>query len=141
MNIPDHISKSFETIFWVKNTGLKFFDADLDPGSGMEKFGSQIRNTAFFHYGSIFFGSRQGPVTRPQASFRTPGMRQQWRQLRRPQFTSCHRRRRRSHHRRRFGVMSRRLAGPKLLWEQLQLQHQQQQQQLAASPPTAASAV
>jgi hypothetical protein len=45
MNIPDHISESFETIFWVKI--LKFFDADedadpgifltLDPGSGMGK--------------------------------------------------------------------------------------------------------
>jgi hypothetical protein len=30
MNIPDHISESFETIFWVKV--LKFFDADADPG-------------------------------------------------------------------------------------------------------------
>jgi hypothetical protein len=51
MNIPDHISESLETIFWVKI--LKFFDADagswnrfltLDPGSGMEKFGSGIRD-------------------------------------------------------------------------------------------------
>jgi hypothetical protein len=33
MNNPDHISKSLETIFWVKI--FKFFDAD--PGSGMEK--------------------------------------------------------------------------------------------------------
>jgi hypothetical protein len=48
MNIPDHISESLETIFWVKI--LNFFDADadpgifmtLDPGSGMEKFGSGI---------------------------------------------------------------------------------------------------
>jgi hypothetical protein len=32
MNIPDHISESLETIFWVKI--LKFFDADADPGSG-----------------------------------------------------------------------------------------------------------
>jgi hypothetical protein len=31
MNIPDHISESLETIFWVKI--LKFFDADRDPGS------------------------------------------------------------------------------------------------------------
>jgi hypothetical protein len=36
MNNPDHISESFETIFWVKI--LKFFDADIrdvknsDPG-------------------------------------------------------------------------------------------------------------
>jgi hypothetical protein len=41
MNIPDHISESLETSFWVKI--LKFFDADLDPGilfdpgTGMEK--------------------------------------------------------------------------------------------------------
>jgi hypothetical protein len=43
MNIPDHISESLQTIFWVKI--LKFFDADadpgiflsLDPGSGMKK--------------------------------------------------------------------------------------------------------
>jgi hypothetical protein len=33
-------SESLETIFWVKI--LKFFDAD--PGSGMEKFGSRIRD-------------------------------------------------------------------------------------------------
>ncbi len=39
MNNSDHISKSFETRFWVKI--LKFFDAD--PGSGMEK--NRIRNT------------------------------------------------------------------------------------------------
>jgi hypothetical protein len=49
MNNPDHISKSFETIFLGKI--LKFFDADsdlgsgifltLDPGSGMEKIGSK----------------------------------------------------------------------------------------------------
>jgi hypothetical protein len=39
---PDHISKSLEINFlWVKI--LKIFDAD--PGSGMEKFGSGIRNT------------------------------------------------------------------------------------------------
>ncbi len=37
MNIPDHISESLETIFWVKIPYLnKFFnaDADADPGSG-----------------------------------------------------------------------------------------------------------
>jgi hypothetical protein len=33
MNIPDRISDSLETIFWVKL--LKFFDADPDPGSGI----------------------------------------------------------------------------------------------------------
>jgi hypothetical protein len=31
MNIPDHISESLKTVFWVKI--LKFFDADSDPGS------------------------------------------------------------------------------------------------------------
>ncbi len=29
----DHISESLEKIFWVKNTVLKLFDADQDPGS------------------------------------------------------------------------------------------------------------
>ncbi len=43
MNKPDHISESFETIFWVKI--LKFFNAD--PGSGMEK--TRIRDK---HLGS-----------------------------------------------------------------------------------------
>jgi hypothetical protein len=33
MNIPDHISESLETFFRLKI--LKFFDADLDPGSGI----------------------------------------------------------------------------------------------------------
>jgi hypothetical protein len=33
MNIPDHISKSLETIFLVKNTYRKFFDANPDPRS------------------------------------------------------------------------------------------------------------
>jgi hypothetical protein len=36
MNIPDHISESLETIFWVKL--LKFFGAD----PGWKKFGSGI---------------------------------------------------------------------------------------------------
>jgi hypothetical protein len=40
MNNPDHISGRLETIFWVKI--FKFFDAD--PGTGMEKFGSGIRD-------------------------------------------------------------------------------------------------
>jgi hypothetical protein len=46
MDIPDHISESFETIFGVKT--LKFFDADTDPGiflildPGRKKFGSWI---------------------------------------------------------------------------------------------------
>ncbi len=38
MNNPDNISKSLETIFWVKMH--KFFDAD--PWSGTQKFGSGI---------------------------------------------------------------------------------------------------
>ncbi len=33
MNKPDLISKSLETIFWVKI--LKFFYADQDPGFGI----------------------------------------------------------------------------------------------------------
>jgi hypothetical protein len=28
-----HISESLETTFWFKNTVLKFFDVDPDPGS------------------------------------------------------------------------------------------------------------
>jgi hypothetical protein len=46
MKIPDHISKSLETIFWVKI--LKLFGADRDPGifltldPGWKKFGSGI---------------------------------------------------------------------------------------------------
>ncbi len=51
MNIPDQISESFETIFKVKNTrilwcgsGSRIRDlVTLDPGSGMEKFGSGFR--------------------------------------------------------------------------------------------------
>ncbi len=41
MNIPDHISESWETIFWVKNTSIL---NDADPGSGIfsPKFGSWI---------------------------------------------------------------------------------------------------
>jgi hypothetical protein len=37
---PDHISESLEPFFWVKI--LEFFDAY--PGSGMENFGSGIRD-------------------------------------------------------------------------------------------------
>jgi len=50
MNIPDRISWSIETNFWIKI--FKFFDTDsdpdprygnlFDPGSGMEKFRSWI---------------------------------------------------------------------------------------------------
>jgi hypothetical protein len=49
MNIPDLISGSLETIFWVKNTKIPWcgFRSEirnlLDPASGMEKFGSGIR--------------------------------------------------------------------------------------------------
>jgi hypothetical protein len=44
MNIPDHISESLETIFWVKMP--KSFDVDVDPGIFLaldpekKKFGS-----------------------------------------------------------------------------------------------------
>ncbi len=48
MNIPDHSSESLETIYGIKI--IEFLDADpdpgnlfdLDPGSGMKKFGSGI---------------------------------------------------------------------------------------------------
>jgi hypothetical protein len=40
INIPDHILKSFVTVFWVKNT----FFADPEPGSGA--FLSWIRDSA-----------------------------------------------------------------------------------------------
>jgi hypothetical protein len=48
MNIPDHISETLESIFWV--TILKFFDADADPGilftldPGWKQFRSGIRD-------------------------------------------------------------------------------------------------
>jgi hypothetical protein len=48
MNIPDHISESSETIFWVKI--FKFFDADVDPVSGsgnLFDLGFGIRNGKF----------------------------------------------------------------------------------------------
>jgi hypothetical protein len=38
MNIPDHISESLETTFWIKNTSIYFLT--LDPG--WKKFGSRI---------------------------------------------------------------------------------------------------
>jgi hypothetical protein len=52
MNISDHISESAETIFWVKN--LKFLNRirslfDPDLRSGMDKFGSGIRNTTILN--------------------------------------------------------------------------------------------
>jgi hypothetical protein len=42
MNIPDYISESFETIFWLKclNSLMRI----RESGSGMEKFGSKIRD-------------------------------------------------------------------------------------------------
>jgi hypothetical protein len=36
MNISDHFSKSLETVFVVKMP--EFFDADPDPGSGIDPF-------------------------------------------------------------------------------------------------------
>jgi hypothetical protein len=46
MNIPDHFAESLETVFWVKkNSLIRIRIRDLlDPGSGMEKFGSRIRD-------------------------------------------------------------------------------------------------
>ncbi len=35
LNVPDHISESLKTIFWVKLKILKFFDADQDPDPGI----------------------------------------------------------------------------------------------------------
>jgi hypothetical protein len=36
INLPDHISQSLETGFWVKYVPVhKFFDGDPDPGSGI----------------------------------------------------------------------------------------------------------
>jgi hypothetical protein len=51
MNIPDHFSESLETFFYGKI--LKFFDADPDPGSGMQDFfdpGSASKNLSNFEY-------------------------------------------------------------------------------------------
>ncbi len=48
MNNPDHISKSLETIFWVKI--LKFFDAY--PGSGIRDGNSRIRDPGWKKVGS-----------------------------------------------------------------------------------------
>jgi len=50
INISDNFSKSLETVFWVKNSLMRIQIWDqgsqiflsLDPGSGMEKFGSGI---------------------------------------------------------------------------------------------------
>jgi hypothetical protein len=54
MNILANFSESLETVLELKIKILKFFDADpdlgsrnyltLNPGSGMEKFGSGIRD-------------------------------------------------------------------------------------------------
>jgi hypothetical protein len=40
MNNPDHISESLETNIWVKILKL----LDVDPGPGIEKFGSGMEN-------------------------------------------------------------------------------------------------
>jgi hypothetical protein len=58
MNNPNHISESLETIFWVKI--LKFLmrirdGKNSDPGSGMEKFGSE---TLLFPHIGIIYGLR-----------------------------------------------------------------------------------
>jgi hypothetical protein len=48
MNIPDHISDSLETILSVKITSILLCGSGIrnfsDPTSGMEKFGSEIRD-------------------------------------------------------------------------------------------------
>jgi hypothetical protein len=44
MNIQGHFFDILETVFGLKI--LKFFDADPDLGSGMEKFRSVIRDPA-----------------------------------------------------------------------------------------------
>jgi hypothetical protein len=50
MNIPEHISESLETIFFCQKysnslTRIRIRDVEsFDPGSGMEKFGSGIRD-------------------------------------------------------------------------------------------------
>ncbi len=54
MNIPDHISESLETIFWVKM--LKFFDADPDPGIFFDPGRRQERVVTYryrFRYGTF----------------------------------------------------------------------------------------
>ncbi len=57
MNIQDNFSESLETVFWVKI--FRFFDADLDLGSGMEKFRSGIR---YIHPGSATLDVRKKSV-------------------------------------------------------------------------------
>jgi hypothetical protein len=50
MKIPDHISESLETIFWLKT--LEFFDAGPDPGSGI--FLTRFRDRKFdFDWGAM----------------------------------------------------------------------------------------
>jgi hypothetical protein len=47
INIPDHISESLEKFFCVKNTSIIYLMRIrdlLDPGAGIEKFPSGIRN-------------------------------------------------------------------------------------------------
>jgi hypothetical protein len=50
MNIPDHISESLETIFWLKI--LKFFDADPDPGSGIRNLFDHGSGSGMANFGS-----------------------------------------------------------------------------------------
>ncbi len=66
MNIPDHISESLETIFWVKI--LKVFDAYpdpgsmniFDPGSGIREGKKLISGTRDKHSGSATLSGSPG---------------------------------------------------------------------------------
>jgi hypothetical protein len=63
MNIPDHISESLETVFWVKI--LKFFYADAarklfdhESNPGWKKFGSGVNTVS----ATLFFSNQKlGP--------------------------------------------------------------------------------
>jgi hypothetical protein len=57
MSNPYHISKSLETVVWVKI--LKFFDAD--PGSGMGKI--RIRDPGWKKFGSRIRDKHPGSAT------------------------------------------------------------------------------
>jgi hypothetical protein len=72
LNIPDHISESLETIFWVKI--LKFFAADAgiffdDPGSGIRNgknsnpgSGTNIPDPQHWNKTNIFFSTMNSQV-------------------------------------------------------------------------------
>ena len=86
MNIPDHISESLETVFWVKI--LKFFYADAarnlfdhESNPGWKKFGSGVNTvsaTLFFSVanpGSHAFltpRSGMGKKSRPGSAMNIP---------------------------------------------------------------------